>query len=81
MRKSRLRAALAAEFELLQEPPKLFAGQVWGCARWTRGCVDRIVVTPPYDDGPPSERCGTHGLPMDTKIVERRQVGEGARRG
>jgi len=74
MKQSRLRAARSAEFGLLQKPPEPFDGRVWGCARWAKGCADRIVETPPYDDATPSGRCGTHGLPMTTKIVERRTV-------
>jgi hypothetical protein len=75
VREAKLQAAREAEFRLLETPPEPFAGRVWGCARWAKGCDSRIVETPPYDDGPPSPRCGTHGLPMDTQIVERRPVG------
>jgi hypothetical protein len=76
IRVSRRRAPQAAvreaEFRLLETPPKPIDGRVWGCAKWADGCDSRIVETPPYDSEPPSGRCGTHGLPMDTKTAERR---------
>jgi hypothetical protein len=75
VREAKLQAAREAEFRLLETSPEPFVGRVWGCARWAKGCDSRIVEIPPYDDGPPSRRCGTHGLPMSTKIVERRSVG------
>jgi hypothetical protein len=74
MRESRLQAVRQAEFKLLQKPAEMFDGRVWACRKWANGCADRIVEIPPYGDTPPTDRCSTHGLPMDTKTAESRTV-------